>query len=193
MTRPYRKNPEITAARLARFNAMAELYKSGKTLREIGEQYGCSLKYIHGCLKEIGISYRDGGRLKLAEGRKATRLAHRDAVCVQKFGCSLEEYLPLRGKISRAFSAQKRNAGVRGIAWEFTLPEWWNFWIQSGRWNERGRGAGYMMCRKGDEGPYAIGNVFIATGRENSAQAYVSARAKGRPFPLAPYQFRVGQ
>lgn len=67
----------------------------------------------------------------------------------------------------RAFNAQKKGAAIRGIGWELTVWEWWTIWLESGRWHARGRGAGYMMCRKGDLGPYAVGNVFIASGIEN--------------------------
>ncbi|WFZ78529.1 hypothetical protein MQM1_046 [Aeromonas phage vB_AsaP_MQM1] len=37
---------------------------------------------------------------------------------------------------------------------------------------ERGKGQDdMMMCRLGDEGPYAVGNVFIGTGRQNRLDA----------------------
>ena len=35
-----------------------------------------------------------------------------------------------------------------------------------GNWEERGRGHGYQMCRVRDAGPYAVNNVYIATGPE---------------------------
>lgn len=43
-------------------------------------------------------------------------------------------------------------------------------WQRSGKWEQRGRGQGYVMCRRGDSGPYAEWNVFIATAAENSSK-----------------------
>jgi hypothetical protein len=68
-----------------------------------------------------------------------------------------------------AFSMQRSHAGHRGIGWELSLWQWWQIWADSGKWNERGRGAGYVMCRQGDVGPYAEWNVFIAPARENNS------------------------
>lgn len=59
--------------------------------------------------------------------------------------------------------------------------EWWTIWQMSGRWEERGRGHGYMMCRKGDVGPYALGNVVIATGDFNAAIQPNNPYRKGHP------------
>lgn len=98
-------------------------------------------------------------------------------------GCTADQFAILRGTGEKmlaagksprscpidAFYAQRKSAKHRGIGWEMTIWEWWSIWHDSGHWNQRGIGAGYMMCRKGDEGPYAVGNVFIATGIVNHA------------------------
>jgi len=68
----------------------------------------------------------------------------------------------------RAYLGHKSNAKHRGIAFDLTLAEWWNIWKTSGHYHERGRGARrYVMARKNDLGPYAVGNVSIQTGAEN--------------------------
>lgn len=73
----------------------------------------------------------------------------------------------------RAFWQQRRNATLlRGISWELTFDQWWSLWSESGHWPERGSGDGkYCMCRKGDIGPYAVGNVFIGSFSQNAADA----------------------
>lgn len=91
-----------------------------------------------------------------------------------KFGCSYLEYLKLRDhpdKPIAAFVDQRRYAvKVRGVEWDLSLTQWWSIWHQSGFWEKRGRHAhAYCMCRRGDVGPYAVGNVFIALFRENSS------------------------
>jgi len=40
-----------------------------------------------------------------------------------------------------------------------------------------------MMCRNNDTGPYAVGNVFIATGCENSSREH--AKISGLPRGVA--------
>jgi hypothetical protein len=65
-----------------------------------------------------------------------------------------------RGKYNR----QKQRAKERGIAFLLTFEQWWKIWQSSGLWERRGSRPGfYCMCRKGDHGPYADGNVFIGS------------------------------
>lgn len=88
----------------------------------------------------------------------------------------------------RAFQHQRFRAGRRGIEWELTLAEWWAIWDASGHWHERGVGRSYMMCRTGDLGPYAVGNVFIAPGVEN-----LSAAAKKADLPIGVAHVKKGK
>jgi hypothetical protein len=96
------------------------------------------------------------------------------------WGCSYSDYrsiLAHKDQPNHAFSMQRKNAERRGIDWELSLSQWWKVWEQSGHWNERGRGAGYCMCRLNDTGPYAIDNVYIATGIENMRDYWVNKRS----------------
>lgn len=109
------------------------------------------------------------------------------------YGCSAEQWLYFRDLGLRlvdagetrdrtplvAYCKQKRRAAQRGIEWELTFPQWWSIWDASGHWADRGKGQGFVMCRVGDVGAYAVGNVFIATGRQNSREAH---RKDGLPF-----------
>ena len=59
----------------------------------------------------------------------------------------------------QAFNNQKANARKRGISFEFTLPEWIEWWGED--INNRGCRAGqYVMARLSDSGPYHSSNVF---------------------------------
>lgn len=173
-----------------RTKSMAALYRAGYTLAQIGDQYGLSRERVRQLLgKYESMSGADGGASAKAAARAEKQKAARDARCMVRFGCSFETYNAVPSKAKRAFCQQRASAARRKVGWELTLWQWWSVWQESGHWRERGRGQGYVMCRKGDEGPYAVGNVFIATAIENSSVAKhkksdlptgVSARASGR-------------
>lgn len=151
---------------------MAALYRSGRTLQEIGDEFGITRERVRQLLKKFfGIRAADGGQSRLAGEKRRRAAAARNSASLKHWGCSWEDYVRLRDmrKPTRAYAAQKQNAKKRGIAFELSLWQWWCIWHQSGKWESRGRGRGYMMCRNGDEGPYAVGNVFIASGCENSS------------------------
>lgn len=89
---------------------------------------------------------------------------------------SLDAQYGRRAKNSKhplhAYRRQRENAQKRGVEWKLTLAEWWQVWVTSGYWRERGRlGHQYCMARNGDVGPYAIDNVRIITNIENIREA----------------------
>jgi hypothetical protein len=74
----------------------------------------------------------------------------------------------MRDIFRKAYTQQKSNAKGRGIAFLLTFDEWKQIWVESGKWEQRGRGANkYCMCRFGDQGCYEFGNVFIGLGKIN--------------------------
>lgn len=80
-----------------------------------------------------------------------------------------------------AFLGHQKNARKRGNAFLLTFDEWLAVWIESGKWEQRGRGADkYCMARTGDTGPYAIGNVRICTNRENLGEYHDRRRVTAR-------------
>lgn len=110
------------------------------------------------------------------------------------YGCTVEQWRDLRNiglammkagatketTPLKAFCHQRHSAITRrNIEWKLSLMEWWRIWQASGHWHERGRGRGWHMCRNGDTGPYALGNVHIGPGAEN-----LSASAKKCDLPI---------
>lgn len=84
-----------------------------------------------------------------------------------------------RSTLIGKYKMQQRNAMDRGIPFLLTYEEWLQVWNDSGKLEQRGRGADkFCMCRVGDLGSYEVGNVFIGTGREN-----VRAGNLGKPVP----------
>jgi hypothetical protein len=101
-----------------------------------------------------------------------------------------------RDKYKKAYTQHKSNAKTRGIEFKLTFDEWKQIWLDSGKWDERGRGAEkYCMCRVGDIGCYEVGNVFIGLGKTNVRDGNLgkidsqetkhkkSVAAKGKPKP----------
>jgi len=77
------------------------------------------------------------------------------------------------------YTQQKCAADQRGIDWLYTFDTWWNQWIDSGHWEQRGNKNGqYCMARKGDVGPYSPDNVDIILAIQNSSDG-----RKGKPGP----------
>lgn len=153
-----------------RSERMANLYKAGKTLEQIGAEFGITRERVRQIIKKHhGLTAKHGGATKIAKDKRKKFYADRDARSMKKWGCPFSQYILLRdaGKPVRAYHCQRQNAAARGIGWELNLWQWWTIWQDSGRWNERGRGRGYNMCRKLDQGPYSVDNVYIATATEN--------------------------
>lgn len=192
----------LFVANPARTARMAELYRSGKTLEQIGVEYGVTRERVRQVLKPLGLSRKDGGvavrygerwrsETELRQRRVVEAQAKRDATVLRHFGCdyatarTLNNGAPFKqpGTRAEAFFRQKRSAGQRGIDWCMTFPEWCRVWDESGKVALRGRGRGrYCMSRKGDAGPYSVGNVRIITNEENIAESY-QIRPWGERFP----------
>lgn len=69
------------------------------------------------------------------------------------------------------YHAQKYHAKNRGILWNISYEEWLDLWTKSGQLENRSAD-GYVMCRNGDEGPYELGNVYIAHNSVNKQDAW---------------------
>jgi hypothetical protein len=76
------------------------------------------------------------------------------------------------------FYSQRFTAARRGIEWRLTYEQWLSIWTKSGKLSQRGRRSHeFCMARKGDSGPYAVGNVRIVTNWQNHHERDVSAVA----------------
>ena len=186
---------EARAASRARAERMVALYRAGYTLQQIGEQNGVTRERVRQLMsKHFKTTQVDGGRHAKGIANAERRAAKRNAKCLKKWGMTYDEYRALRDmkKPTRAYSEQMRNARRRGIAWELTLGQWWAIWKTSGHWEQRGRGNGYMMCRKGDAGPCSVDNVYIATGTENTSHAMAKKR-KDHDLPIGISRTKSGK
>ena len=75
------------------------------------------------------------------------------------------------------FLCQRYTAGLRGIKWNLTFQEWWDWWQATGHYHERGCKRGqYVMARPGDIGPYALDNIFCKTHIDNTLEYAVGRK-----------------
>lgn len=75
------------------------------------------------------------------------------------------------------FELQRRRANRRGIPFLLTFDEWLKLWQDSGHFHQRGKRPGqYVMARRDDVGPYAVGNVYITTLEQNTRDAFANGR-----------------
>ncbi len=157
---------------------MRNMRIAGFTYKEISRRFKCSRQLVQQVAPFRSTSFRE---------KKIER----------KYGCSKAQYdelLAIGKKIiaqghpgSRrpieAWLSQKRSAASRGIEWLIGAWDWWMVWQASGKWEFRGRGRGYMMCRFGDSGPYSLDNIYIASGSHNAALRH-RIKPSSRPSKL---------
>lgn len=91
------------------------------------------------------------------------------------------------------FQQHKRSAQQRGIEFELSFEQWWELWEP--HWERRGQKSQDMcMCRKADQGGYTLGNVRIATNKENHqerALEYRTRHAQRRSRYTTAHQLKV--
>lgn len=170
-------------------DGLIAMYKAGSTLAAVGVHFGLSPERVRQIVRAAGVSKLHGGKAisllketpaKVANLRSKNERAEAEAR--SSWGMSLDDYrihvaqhgsscVP-NSPLSK-YRQQRTNARVRGIAWNFTFPEWWSVWQESGKWDQRGKG-GYVMARYGDgDTPYSKDTVYICTQSENSKDGYI--------------------
>lgn len=164
---------------------MAEMYREGKTLEEIGFAFELTRERVRQILSKSGLSRTNGGAC-YRKGRKdilmrADSRARRQARAASLLGVDYETAVALNGghhfyahgTRSSVYLHQKRSARTRNIEWAINFAEWCAVWDESGKWGLRGRGKfNYCMSRKADTGPYSVENVRIITNEQNIAEGW---------------------
>lgn len=114
--------------------------------------------------KQIAI---DAGMSRQAVSLRALSLGLRDRLRENKPVPKGRHGLPM--EVIKAFQVQRSGAKARGIGWQLSFAQWWSLWEAD--YERRGTGGDCLvMCRTGDKGPYAVGNVRIATVKENAQE-----------------------
>jgi len=65
---------------------------------------------------------------------------------------------------------QRKAAAKRGIPFNLTFEEWYNWYLSHGvdkNIPQKMNRNAWCMCRKNDEGPYELGNIYLDTNSNN--------------------------
>lgn len=166
-----------------RDNQIITLFRAGKTAVEIRSQFGLTVSGVCDVLKRHGVDRSEGGKSEIARQRAARRKyadGFRKAFeFVEKTGMNLSafESLDALSIAHQRFCEQRMRANQRKIGWELSFADWWEIWSESGLWHMRGRqhANSAVMARRGDIGPYSVGNVYIITLSDNFVESWESA------------------
>ena len=179
--------------RQKQINDVIALFKSGNTCKQIGSKLGFSKQKANVILREAGVKRIEGGSGLRAIITQQKFEAKKDIKSFNKRGMDYKSYQAVPQKIRVAYLQQKRDAGYRGIKWEFNLASWLKVWVDSGHLAERGKGSGkFVMSRPNDQGQYSPSTVKIITHNENSLECrnhadYAYARGTKRSWATSKY------
>lgn len=94
------------------------------------------------------------------------------------------------------YGKHKRDAASRGIAFNLTLEEWYNWWIQQGvdkNISSKLDKNTLCMCRFNDQGAYELSNIYCASLSQNQKDArkfnpnFGKTRSKPLRTPLGDF------
>ena len=84
----------------------------------------------------------------------------------------------------RHSSRSRLDANKQPIEWQLTFEQWYEIWLASGVYDQRGRGKGkYCMSRKNDIGPYSVDNVEIKLHTENQKEGVAGKSSWNKGLP----------
>lgn len=92
-------------------------------------------------------------------------------------------------QLRQKFASQKCLAKKRGIGWELTFDQWLEWWGKD--INRRGNGHDMLqMLRYSEDEPYALGNIYKGTPRENkNAWAHRAIQVRERYMKAEEQRF----
>lgn len=154
-------------------------YQNGETLNDIGSS--CTPPISRERVRQIMHKYHgttaiDGGKHVRDNCNAEARAAAKERATFLRLGITLEQWktllranheardrgLPESQWPTHCFMQKRSNVTSQGQLWELTPWEWWMIWVNSGKWEQRGRGAGnYCMTRQDRSKPWTVDNTII--------------------------------
>lgn len=166
-----RPKGSLGLANVERNAALVQKYQEGIPGTELAATFGISRQRVQQILKKAGLGRNQGGHVIRCEAAHAGKMQRLDEYAIQKWGHTRAEHRFLLGfgttRNQRspvgAYMRQRVNAQRHpGWGWNLTLEDWWQCWLASGKWSQRGVGRGkYCLVRKDITQPFAPGNIQI--------------------------------
>jgi len=75
-------------------------------------------------------------------------------------------------KAKQSYRNQIRDAVKRGISFELTFNEWYDWWLSHGIDKNIHVNHNLCMCRPKDQGSYKLDNIYLGTRSENAKEAW---------------------
>lgn len=171
---------------------VVDLYKKGETLKSISQKIGISGERVRQIVKRNnvnlgGLDVRSLLKSKDKQLKKEIQRSKKEMRIFSMYGIGTDLYEKIYVEMGSPsnpkspffkWSHHRSNSKKRGIEFKLSFAEWWNIWEQSGKWDQRGRGHGYVMARYGDIGGYELGNVYICTSVQNASDQYLSSKIR---------------
>lgn len=159
-----------------RADAMAEMYAAGKTLAEIGFEYGVSRERVRQIIGKVGMSYANGRGIHFAK-LHAERAALLDERYMARSGCTREQWLQIPKKI-RTQCWRKRGQVIHIYgpdAWAMTR---WEYYLEVKRAGVNVKRGGLGMTRIDPTCPFAPGNVKFTRVGSHWREKRLAAKVK---------------
>lgn len=175
---------------------MIAMYKAGDVLETIGARYGITRERVRQRLKMNGITKKDGGahaqqRVLAPMRAEARRLKdeERAALCLKKHGMTLDQYRAhiakygnerTKGTPRYVYKNLRNTMRFMGVPWALSFGDWWQVWLDSGKWRWHGRGHGYGLSRINCDLGFTKDNVHIIRGDQRARDSYIRTPAAVR-------------
>ncbi len=123
--------------------------------------------------KEYFKEYYIKNKEKMIESSKAYNKANPD-----KIKEAMDKWVS-KNPDKFAYISHKGLAKSRGVPFELTFEEWYNWWLSTGHYHERGKKKGqYVMARFNDDGAYSLDNIKCILHSENVSEGYKHRECK---------------
>lgn len=137
-------------------------FLEGETLTAIGLCYGLSRQRIFQILKKHEVNPAIGGSALKRQNKGLAKNRIRAEKTSNAYGITRAALTLIPIEARQAYSSQRRSVSISNTGWNFNLETWWNLWLQSGSFAQRGPRCGqFQMRRRNPDAHWEPANVFI--------------------------------
>lgn len=177
-----------------RIQAMAAMYRGGKTLQQIGDLFGITRERVRQIIKKSGLTKHDGGIHVTAAAKRAEArvrcVSRREDTAIRVYGVTYAEAVALNdglrlgvtGCLAQRFREKKHNVISRkGCEWNLSFRSYVNAVKAAGLPAGLGSSSGVLVRRDPSIG-YVEGNVLIVPFGWYIQQMRIAEKKAGRRF-----------